>query len=119
MRNQDVGIIRDSGIVAALSVGDAIAHKHRNTVELIAIYFDAGVAEIVYVGIESVDVGTVKAVVMISADEYLVAIWKVAKPVHEVYGLGFTPGHREVSRVYNDIGLWHIPKPAVATVRIR
>lgn len=119
MSYQYVGVGGDSGIVAALAVGDAIAHKHRNAVELNAIYFDTGVAEIMYVGIESVDFGTIKAFVVIAANEYLVAIRKVAQPVHEVDCLGFTSVHGKIARMYHYIGFGQIPKSAVAAMRIR
>lgn len=119
MCNQDVGVGGDSGIVAALAVGDAIAHKHRNAVELNAIYFDTGVAEIMYVGIESVNVGTIQAIVMVTADEYLVAIRQIAEPVHEVYCLGFASVHGKVTGMYHYIGIGQIPKPTVAVVSIR
>lgn len=116
---QDIGVGGDSGIVATLSAGDAIAHKHRDAVEFDTIYFYAGVAEIMHVGIESVDVGTIETIVVIAADEYLVAIQNVAEPVHKVYRLGFAPGHREVARMHHDIGLGQITKPSVAAMCIR
>lgn len=44
MGYQDVDVGWDSGIIAALAVGDAIAHEHRDSIEFQSINFDAGVA---------------------------------------------------------------------------
>ena len=119
MSYQYVGVGGDSGIVAALAVGDAIAHKHRNAVELNAIYFDTGVAEIMHIVVKAVDVSSIEAVIMIAADENLVFVWQVAKPVEEIDGFLLGTNHAEVTGMHHHIGFGQIPKSAVAAVRIR
>lgn len=44
MGEQNVGIFRNTCIVAALAVGDAIAHEHRDSIEFQSVDLDAGVA---------------------------------------------------------------------------
>lgn len=44
MGDQNVGIFGDAGIVAALAIGDAIAHEHRDSIEFQSVDLDAGVA---------------------------------------------------------------------------
>ena len=44
MCNKNVGILRNKCIIAALAVGYAVAHEHRNTIEFQSVNLDAGVA---------------------------------------------------------------------------
>lgn len=44
MCDQNVGIFGDTCIVAALAVGYAIAHEHRDSIEFQSVNFNAGVA---------------------------------------------------------------------------
>ena len=71
MGDQDVGVGWDSDIVAALAVGYAIAHEHRDSVELQAFNLNPGIAQIMNVVAKSVDVGSIQTVVVVAADEYL------------------------------------------------
>ena len=41
-----------------------------------------------HVVIETINVGHIKAVIVVAADEYLVAIWQIAEPIHEINRLG-------------------------------
>ena len=44
MCNKDVGILRNKCIIAALAVGNTVAHEHRDTIEFQSVNLDAGVA---------------------------------------------------------------------------
>lgn len=44
MCDKNVGIFRNTCKVAALAVGNAIAHEHRDTIEFQSVNLDAGVA---------------------------------------------------------------------------
>ena len=44
MGDKNVCVCGDTGIVAALAIGDAIAHEHRDSVEFQTVNLDAGVA---------------------------------------------------------------------------
>ena len=48
-----------------------------------------------HVVIETINVGPIKAVFVVAADEYLVAIWQIAEPIHEINRLGFVSIHNE------------------------
>lgn len=76
-----VGVRGYIGDVTLLAVGDAVAHKHRYSVEFHAVNFHCGVAEIVYVWVKSVNIGSVETVIVVAADEYLVGVGQVAEPI--------------------------------------
>lgn len=118
MGNQDVGVGGDSGIVAALAVGDAIAHEHRNTIELQAINLNSGVAQVMDILVKSVDVGSIEAIIMVAADENFVFVWQVAEPIEGINGFLLGSNHTKVSGMYHHIGLGQIPESAMATVGI-
>ena len=115
---QYVSVGGNSGIVAALAVGYAIAHKHWNAVEFNTIYFDAGIAKIMHVVVKAVDVGSIKAVVVVAADENLVAIGQIAEPVEKINRFLFASDHTEISGMYHHISLGQIPEPMVTVMRI-
>ena len=75
-------------------------------------------AEVVYIAVQSVDVGSIQAVVVVAADENLVGVWQVAKPVHKINGFLFAAVHREVARVDNNVRLGQLLKPVMTTVGI-
>lgn len=50
-----------------------------------------------HIVVKTVDVGSIQAVVVVAANENLVAIWQIAEPIHEVNRLGFASVHGEVS----------------------
>lgn len=119
MSNQDVGVCRDAGEVAALPIGDAIAHEHGDAVEFQPVDLNAGVAEVMYIAVKPVDISSVEAIIVVAANEDLVAIWQVAEPIDKINGLLFAADHAEVARMHYNIGLWQILKPMVATVSVR
>ena len=118
MGNQHIHIIGNPGVVSSLTVGDAVAHEHRYSIELHSVNCDSGVAEIMDVIVKAIDIGAIKAVVMIAADEDLVLIWKVAKPVQEVDSLLLRTYYAEVTGMHHNISLGQIPKPTMATMSI-
>ena len=105
MGNQDIGVGWDVGIVAAMTVGNAVAHKHRHTVKLHPFNLNAGVAKVMYVAVQSVDIGSVEAIVMVAADKDFVLVRQVTEPVEEVDGFLLRAYHAEVTGMYHHIGL--------------
>ena len=69
--------------------------------------------------VETIDVGSIKTIVVVSADENLVGIRQVTEPVKEVDGLGFRTHHTEVTGMYHHIGFGQILKSMMASVGIR
>ena len=118
MGDQDVGVGGDSGIVAALAVGDAIAHEHRNTIELQAINLNSGVAQVMHIVVKSIDIGSIQTVIVVPADEYLMAIRQIAEPIEEINGFLLGSNHTKVSGMYHHIGIGQIPKPMMVAVCI-
>ena len=106
-------------IVAALAIGYAITHEHRNPVESQTLNLDAGIAEIMHIVVKTIDIGSIQAVIVVAADEYFVFIWQVTKPVEKINCFLFCPYHTEVAGMYDHIGLGQIPEPMVAVVSIR
>ena len=117
--DKNVGIFGDMCIVAALAVCYAISHEHRDPVESQTLNLDAGIAEIMHIVVKTVDIGSIQAVIVVAADEYLVAIGQVAEPVEEINGFLLGSNHTEVAGMHHHIGLGQIPKPMMAVVRVR
>ena len=67
---------------------------------------------------ESVNIGTIEAIVMVATDKDFVLVWQVTKPVEEIKGLLFGANHAEVTGMYHDIGLGQISEPMVAVVSV-
>lgn len=62
-----------------------------------------------HVAVQSVYIGSIKAVVMVAADKDFVLVRQVAEPVEEINGFLLGSNHTEVAGMYHDIGLWQIP----------
>ena len=84
MSYEYICVIRDSGIVLILPIGDTIFRKHWHPIKFNAFYFNARITKIIYIGIKAVDIGFIKTIVMVPADENLKPIRQVAKPVEEI-----------------------------------
>ena len=56
---QNIGVSGDFGDVTLLAVGDAVAHKHWDSVEFHSVDLYSGVAQVVYIGVKTVDIGAV------------------------------------------------------------
>lgn len=59
--------------------------------------------------VKTVDVGTIQAVVVVAADENLVAIGQIAEPVEKVNRFLLATDHAEIAGMYHHIGLGQIP----------
>ena len=67
----------------------AILHKHRHTVKRQTINDYVRTTKIMNVRRQTFNgVSTIHTVVMIACDEYLMAVWQIAKPIHEIIRLG-------------------------------
>ena len=107
MCNENVGICRDIGIVTTLTVGNA-THKHWHAVEFNTVNLNSGVAEIMNIVVKTVDFCSIKTIVVVTADEYFVAIRNVAEPVHKVDCLGFASVQGKVTGMYQNISIGQI-----------
>lgn len=67
---------------------------------------------------ESVNVGSIEAIVMVAADENFAFVGQVTEPVEKINGFLFCPYHTKVTRMYHHIGLGQIPEAMVAVMRI-
>ena len=72
-----------------------------------------------HISIQSVDVCTIQAIIMVATDENFVVIWQIAEPVQEINSLSFRTGHAEVAGVYHDISCRELLQPPVATMCVR
>ena len=106
MGNENVRIFRNICIMLGLTVSNAVAHEHWDTIEFHTVNFHSGIAQIMYIVVESVDGGTVKTVVVVAANEYLLRIRKVAEPIHEIQRFLLAAVHGKVTRMHDDISLW-------------
>ena len=108
VRYKHVGVGWYAGNVALLAVGNAVVHEHRHTIEFHAVDFRARIAQVVDICVKSADIGAIQAIVVVAADEYFVAVGKVAEPVEEVDGLGLGSHHAEVARMHRHVGLGQV-----------
>ncbi len=98
----------------------AILHKHRHTIKLQTINDYGRTAKIMNVRRQTFNgVSTIHTVVMITCDEYLMAVWQIAKPIHEIIRLGLRACESKVARMYNDVGFWQIMQFAVPAMCVR
>ena len=58
-----------------------------------------------YIVRESVNVGSIEAIVMVATDKDFVFVWQVTKPVEEIKGFLFGPDHTEITGMYYHISL--------------
>ena len=106
-------------IVAALAIGYAITHEHRNPVESQTLNLYAGIAEIMHIVVKTVDIGSIQAVIVVAADENLVAIRQIAEPAEKVNRFLLATDQSEVAGIKHYISLGQIPHPPVASMSIR
>lgn len=116
--NENVRIIRDICIMSGLAVSNAVTHEHRNTIEFQAFDFYTGIAQVMHIAIKPVNGGTVKTVIVVAANEYLLRTRKVAEPVHEIQRFLLAAVHGKVARMHNDVSLWQIVQPSVTAMRV-
>lgn len=116
--NENVRIVGDICIMFGLAAGYAVAHEHRNTIKFNSVNYYAGIAQVMDIAVKSVDGGTVKTVIVVAADEYLLQIRKVAEPVQEIQCFLLAAVHCKIAGMHHDIGLGQIAQPPVAAVRV-
>ena len=68
--------------------------------------------------VKPVNGGTVKRVIVVAANEYLLRTRKVAEPVHETQRFLLAAVHGKVARMHNDVSLWQIVQPSVTAMRV-
>lgn len=116
--NENVRIVGDICIMLGLAAGYAVAHEHRNAIKFNSVNYYAGIAQVMHVIVESVNLGTIKAFVVVAADEYLLQIRKVAEPVQEIQCFLLASCHSKITGMHNYIGLGQIAQPPVAPMRV-
>lgn len=72
-----------------------------------------------HIVVKAMDIGSIKAVVMVAADENLVAKRQIAEPIEKVNRFLLATDHAEITGMYHQIGLGQIPQPVMAAVSIR
>ena len=82
--DENIRTFRNICIMFGLTVSNAVAHEHWDTIEFHTVNFHSGIAQVMYIVVESVDGGTVKTVIVVAANEYLLQIRQVAEPVHKI-----------------------------------
>ena len=69
MGNENIRIFGNICIMSGLAVGYAIAHEHRDTIKFHIIYFHSGIAQVMHIAVKTINSGTVKAIIVVTADE--------------------------------------------------
>ena len=118
MGNENVRIFRNICIMLGLAVRDAVAHEHWDTIEFHTVNFHSGIAQVMDITVKPVNGGTVKTVIVVAANEYLLRTRKVAEPVHEIQRFLLAAVHGKVARMHNDVSLWQIVQPSVTAMRV-
>ncbi len=118
MGDKHINIIGNISIVLDLTLGDAVAYEHRDAIESDAVYLNVGVAEIMHIFIQSVDIGAIETIVMVATNEYFMPVWQIAEPIEKIKSLFFGAYHAEVARMHNNISRRQIPKLMMASMSI-
>lgn len=116
--DENIRTFRNICIMSGLAVSNAVTHEHRNTIEFQAFDFYTGIAQVMHIAIKPVNGGTVKTVIVVAANEYLLRTRKVAEPVHEIQRFLLAAVHGKVARMHNDVSLWQIVQPSVTAMRV-
>ena len=82
--DENIRVFRNICIMLGLAVRDAVAHEHWDTIEFHTVNFHSGIAQVMDITVKPVNGGTVKTVIVVAANEYLLRTRKVAEPVHEI-----------------------------------
>ena len=72
-----------------------------------------------HVVIETIDVGSIKTVIVVAADEYFVTIWQIAEPIKEIQCFSLFSDHAEVSGMDHNISFRQFSQPMMRSVGIR
>lgn len=82
--DENIRTFRNICIMFGLTVSNAVVHEHWDTIEFHTVNFHSGIAQVMYIVVEFADGGTVKTVIVVAANEYLLQIRQVAEPVHKI-----------------------------------
>ena len=118
MGDKNVRVIRNGGVELLLLSTHAVLHEHRHSPELQTLYLHTAAAEVMNVVIKSVQMGTVKAGVVVARDQHLVPVWEDREPLEEIKYSCLGALHREVPAVHEDIRLREVPQAVVDTVGV-
>ena len=77
MCNQHISIRWNLGDVFRLAVCYTITHEHWYAIKSHSVNLHSGVAEVMNIGVKTINVGSIKTIIMISADEYFMGIRQV------------------------------------------
>ena len=116
--DENIRVFRNICIMLGLAVRDAVAHEHWDTIEFHTVNFHSGIAQVMDITVKPVNGGTVKTVIVVAANEYLLRTRKVAEPVHEIQRFLPAAVHGKVARMHNDVSLWQIVQPSVTAMRV-
>lgn len=76
MCNENIRIIGNVCIMLGLAVSNAVAHEHRNAIEFHFVNLNSRIAYVMDIAVKSVNSSTVKAIVVVAANEYRLRIRK-------------------------------------------
>ena len=82
--DENIRTFRNICIMFGLTVSNAVAHEHWDTIEFHTVNFHSGITQVMHIAIKSVNGSTIQAFIVVTANEYLLRIRKVAEPVQEV-----------------------------------
>ena len=116
--DENIRVFRNICIMLGLAVRDAVAHEHWDTIEFHTVNFHSGIAQVMDITVKPVNGGTIKTVIVVAANEYLLRTRKVAEPVHEIQRFLLAAVHGKVARMHNDVSLWQIVQPSVTAMRV-
>ena len=106
--DENIRVFRNICIMLGLAVRDAVH----------TVNFHSGIAKVMDITVKPVNGGTVKTVIVVAANEYLLRTRKVAEPVHEIQRFLLAAVHGKVARMHNDVSLWQIVQPSVTAMRV-
>ena len=79
MGNQHIHAVRNLFIKLLLASGTAVLHKHRDPIECHAFYLHRTIAQIMAIGVKSVNDGPIQASVVVPSHKNLMGIGKCAE----------------------------------------
>lgn len=74
MGDKHINVIGNISIVLCLMPGDAVVHKHRYAIDLHVVNCHVGIAEVMHIFIQTANIGTKEAIVVVAADEDFVPV---------------------------------------------
>lgn len=71
-----------------------------------------------HIVVKTIDIGSIHAVIVVAADENLVAIRQIAEPVEKINRFLLATNHAKVTGMYHHISLGQITQPMMATMSV-